>query len=95
MSSAWVLALVVIVGLPFSYALNRLISARLRARIDGEVSSRLHSIVYAIGLWVVVIGVALLIITEPTLWWLWLGLFLITGYAAVVVVVVRRRRLRS
>jgi amino acid transporter len=91
MSSYWILVLVVVVGVPVGYGLNRAIVDRPRERA-GEIRPRRATFLFVATIWAAIAVFVVLAASYPRLWWAWLLILLVLGYAAIAVAILRRRR---
>lgn len=89
----WIVGIVLVIAIPLSYLLNRVVVSKFWIPANDQgVPSRRSTAIYTIGLWAFIALVAMISAIYPTLWWLWLVLFLGCGYAAIAVVIVKRSR---
>ena len=89
----WIIGIVLVVAIPLSYFLNRAVVAKFWvSRNDQGVPSRRSTATYVIGLWAIIALLVMISAIYPTLWWLWLILFLGCGYAAIAAIIVKRSR---
>jgi len=86
----WIIPLVVIVAIPIAYVLDRAIVARYRTAKEGQLPSRLSSLVFVLGIWLSISALVLMLVIYPNLWWLWVVVFLVVGYAIIAAVIVRK-----
>jgi|HubBroStandDraft_6_1064221.scaffolds.fasta_scaffold683396_1 Flp pilus assembly protein TadB len=84
MKDAIVLIAVSAVGIPFSYALNRRYSAKKYELGTGKALSRSKSLIISLMIWVAIIGIAVLIISFSSAWWIILVCMMIVLFAIAV-----------
>lgn len=86
------LVLIIGLGLPLSYALNRRFSARTHQRIWGRVRSRATSLAMAAGIWADGAVLYTGIVIFPTMFWVVVGVWVGINYAGAVAIIFWSRR---
>ena len=91
----WIIGIVALVALPLSYVLNRAVASKFWAsNNEREIPSCASTAVYTVGLWALIALVVSMGALFPSLWWLWLVLFLGLAYAGIAVFIIRRSHQR-